>query len=585
MKKILLTWYGITDLRASLGIEYSDGPILSALKAENYTDVLILGYTNKEKENLEPNIFNNDLENAKINFANNKQTEVWNFINTYSNTDIAHNNFINWIKCELKKDKRNTDVSFHSVELSHLNDTEGIYDIAVQALDIVASWKVEKEVFFYLSPGTPVMAFVWAFAALRQPNLRKNLLASPIANKKPEIVSLPQEWLDWHSKQISKQGTHIEDYDIVFHLFGEQRMPSLLGILQFQTKKHVFVNSQQYPAKIMKQFLGDSDFDELKVNPFDPSDVKDKILKYLQNISSHKNIGFNLTGGTKLMYAGALSACKKINATPFYFDIIHDKVIFLDDFKNQEIKPITSVETFITLHSNDLSISKKGHWKQIQNINLDRRAELTMHLWKYRSKISKLYRSIIPYVDDRQKFSIQKNNIQIGYTKGHDVTIEIENKVFTFSNWRDFPVYITGGWFEEYIYTQFKPLLQNQIIYDLRIGLEIAFKDKEKQNNSFGLSNLKNIVGDTYQELDIVFTDGKKLYIVECKAGNIKSDHIMKLQNITRYFGGLKGEGILASCFPPNSQVVKKKIVDSSNISLISGKNLNYEIENLFINQ
>jgi len=584
MKKILLTWYGITDLRASLGIEYSDGPVLSALKAGDYTDVLILGYTNKEKNNLEMNVFENDLENAKNNFTKNKQNEVWNFINSYSNTDIAHNNFINLIKYELKNNNKNTDVSFHSVELSHLNDTEGIYDIAVQALDIVASWDVDKEVFFYLSPGTPVMAFVWAFAALRQPNIKKNLLASPIANKEPEIVSLPQEWLDWHSKQISQQGTHIEEYDIVFHLFGEQRMPSLLGILQFQTKKHVFVNSQQYPAKIMKQFLGDSNFDELKVNPFDPSDVKEKILKYLENESSDKSIGFNLTGGTKLMYAGALSACKKINATPFYFDIIHDKVIFLDDFRTQDIKPITSVETFITLNSNDLSISKKGLWNQIQNINQEKRKELTIFLWRYRSKISKLYRSIIPYVDDKKNFSIYKNNIQIEYTKDYDVTIEIENKIFTFSNWRDFPVYITGGWFEEYIYIQFEPLLQNKIIYDLRIGLEIAFKDKGIQKNAFGLSNLKNIVGDTYQELDIVFTDGKKLYIVECKAGNIKSDYIMKLQNITRYFGGLKGEGILAACFPPNSKVVKKKIADSSNISLISGKNLNYEIENIFVN-
>ncbi len=83
MKKILLTWYGITDLRASLCIEYSDGPILSALKAENYTDVLILGYTNKDKENIEKNIFENELKKAQSDFTNNNQTKVWNFINTY----------------------------------------------------------------------------------------------------------------------------------------------------------------------------------------------------------------------------------------------------------------------------------------------------------------------------------------------------------------------------------------------------------------------------------------------------------------------------------------------------------------------
>ena len=49
MKKYLLTWYGITDLRAAMGLEKSDGPVLGALRAGNYTDVCILAYTNKEK--------------------------------------------------------------------------------------------------------------------------------------------------------------------------------------------------------------------------------------------------------------------------------------------------------------------------------------------------------------------------------------------------------------------------------------------------------------------------------------------------------------------------------------------------------
>ena len=446
MKKILLTWYGITDLKASFGTEYSNGPILSALTSEEYTDVLILGYTNKEKNNISKEDFTLELLEAQNAFNDNKQSDVWSFINKYSSTDFAHNHFITRIKQQLKNKKVKTEVSFHSVELTHLNDTEGIYNIAVEVLDIVASWEVEKEIFFYLSPGTPVMAFVWAFAALRHPNLDKKLLASPVINKKPEIVFLPKEWLEWHSKSINERGEHIEEYDIIFHLFGEQRMPSLLGILQFQTKKHIFLNSKQYPANIMKPFLNGSEFAELSVEPFDPLDTKDKILQYLQNVPAHAKIGFNLTGGTKLMYAGALSACKKIDATPFYFDIIHDKLIFLDDFKTKNIKPITSVETFITLHSDNLYVAKKGYWNDIQNININNRAELTNFLWEFRSKIAKLYMSIVPYVADRRKFSIQKNNISIIFFSNYNVEITIEGKKFSFENWKDFPIYITGGW-------------------------------------------------------------------------------------------------------------------------------------------
>ena len=124
MKKILLTWYGITDLKASFGTEYSNGPILSALTSEEYTDILILGYTNKEKNNLEEKNFTSELLEAQNAFKENKQFDVWNFINKYSNTDLAHNHFVTWIKQKLKSEEIKTGVNIHTVELTHLNDTE-----------------------------------------------------------------------------------------------------------------------------------------------------------------------------------------------------------------------------------------------------------------------------------------------------------------------------------------------------------------------------------------------------------------------------------------------------------------------------
>ncbi len=37
MKHYLLTWYGMTDLCAVLGIEDTQGPVLSALKTGEYS--------------------------------------------------------------------------------------------------------------------------------------------------------------------------------------------------------------------------------------------------------------------------------------------------------------------------------------------------------------------------------------------------------------------------------------------------------------------------------------------------------------------------------------------------------------------
>ncbi len=50
MRELLLTWYGITDLRASLGFDAGDGPIVGALKAHPYTGVVVLGYVKPEDE-------------------------------------------------------------------------------------------------------------------------------------------------------------------------------------------------------------------------------------------------------------------------------------------------------------------------------------------------------------------------------------------------------------------------------------------------------------------------------------------------------------------------------------------------------
>jgi len=92
---------------------------------------------------------------------------------------------------------------------------------------------------------------------------------------------------------------------------------------------------------------------------------------------------------------------------------------------------------------------------------------------------------------------------------------------------------------------------------------------------------LSTLFGDTYQELDITFTDGKRLYVIECKAGYVTSEHIMKLQNIIRYFGGIEGRGVLVSCFPPSNAVVRKKIADSKNLQAISGDNIIKQIKSI----
>jgi len=578
MNKYLMTWYGMTDFRASLGLEQTTGPVLGALLAEDYTDVVILGFTHPDKIENKADEFQQkiaDVEGSDLAAARQ-------FIDLFSNTEDAHNHFKQWLKRQLRDAGKKVDVRFHPVGLTHLNDTEGIYEAATQSLNEVAASEGEKLVTLYLSPGTPVMAFVWAFAALRHPTLKKRLITSSQPERPPERIVLPNEWLEWHGRQVRTTNAESDQYDAIFHLFGEQRMPNLLGVIQFSSRKHIFVNSVQFPADVMKQFLGEAEYGEIAVDPYDPENVRSTILDLISQMPADANIGFNLTGGTKLMYAGALAACRKVNATPFYFNSRNNQVVYLNDFKSVETKLIPSIETFIQLNGNNLFISKAGHWADIPGIESQDRKSLTNELWQARSKISRLYGELSRYNVSFQPFEVNKGNIYAKLSKDKSAKISIGTKHFEFKEWPDFAKYLSGRWFEEYTFMKLQPLVNAGLIKDMRICLEVSFKEDgaNKSSSSFS-AQLSNLFGAPYQELDITFTNGRRLYVIECKAGDVKSEHVMKLQNIVRYFGGIEGRAVLASCFSPKNKVVRKKIDDSKNLQSVSGKSLFRQLEEM----
>lgn len=578
MRKYLLTWYGITDFRASLGLEHehATGPVLGALLAEDYTDLILLGFTHPDKTEIKAHVFQQRL----VEMESVKPGASRQFINTISNTIEAHNHFNQWLENQLHYAGKKVEVRFHSVLLKHLNDTEGIYEAAIQSLSAVAVSEGEKLVTLYLSPGTPVMAFVWAFAALRHPNLKKRLIASSQPELPPENIVLPNEWLEWHGRQVRTTNADFDQYDVIFHLFGEQRIPNLLGVIQFSSRKHIFVNSALFPADVMKQFLGEAEYGQITVDPYDPENVRSIILDMIAKMPSTTRIGFNLTGGTKLMYAGALAACRKVNATPFYFNSRNNQVLFLNDFHSVDTKQIQSVETFIQLNGNNLFISKAGHWADIPGIESPERKRLTSELWQARSKISRLYRELSRYNDGFQPFELRKGDVYTKLSKDKSAKISLGSRHFEFKEWPDFAKYLCGGWFEEYTFIRLQPLVDAGLIKDMRIGLQVAFKEDSHENNSVSIQEqISNILGDTYQEFDITLTDGRRLYIIECKAGAVKTEHVMKIHNIIRYFGGIEGRAILASCFCPNNRVVKKKIDDSKNLKSVSGTNLFKQLE------
>lgn len=549
MRKFLLTWYGITDFRASLGLETTEGPIAAALAAETYSDVVILCYTRSDNDSSECRELRDSFATELAAIRDAGQHSGWDasrrFVSQYANTSVANEHFAGWLRAKFEKPDGSVQISFKSETLRELNDTEGIYACATRALDLVAQEPGDKLVTLYLSPGTPVMAFVWAIAALAHPMLKKRLIASPVIGKPPATVSLPAEWLERHGIAQNARLAPNEPFNVTFHLFGEQRMPALLGIRQFESRRHVFVNSKEYPAACMKPFL-DDEFDELPVNPWDASDVREQIIQYAERLPSKVRIAINLTGGTKLMFAGALAAARAIGAVPYYFDSRNQRVIFVDDFHSETLKPIESVETFLLLHGDGLKLSKTGETAAFS----PDRCFLTETLWKKSGKLADRYPAILPFRNTTDPFRIDAAGFIFTLDADRVATVVGSGVNLRFDNWPDFANYLTGGWFEEYVSLQLKPYENAGVITDVRLNVELDI--------SHSSDSTAHRLNSTYNEFDILFTDGYSLYIVECKAGNVTQEQVMKLQNLVRFYGGVGGRGVVASCFKPGATAAKK---------------------------
>ena len=176
-------------------------------------------------------------------------------VDAFSNTPEGHALFRDWLRARIREHDLGVAIRMVPKELASLNDAKGIYDAAAEALDVVLAVDGEKELSLYLSPGTPVMAFTWAFVSLVNPELALRVIVCPDPRRPPVEVRLPYEILDPSSRK-RRRADPVRDggFDTVFHLFGEQRLPSLLGVLQFPSRRHVFVTSARYPAGCMQRF-------------------------------------------------------------------------------------------------------------------------------------------------------------------------------------------------------------------------------------------------------------------------------------------------------------------------------------------
>ncbi|MUU25600.1 DNA methyltransferase [Helicobacter pylori] len=188
------------------------------------------------------------------------------------------------------------------------------------------------------------------------------------------------------------------------------------------------------------------------------------------------------------------------------------------------------------------------------DIAFGKHAALSNLLYEHRSRIIPLYQRINNSYSKDKTTKICDNNLKLLY-KDHQVCVNIDGKEMKLKyseNEDDFRKYIIGGWFEEYIYFELLDLLDKQVIYDLRLNMRLSVESMtDTQRNERPI----------YAELDMAFSDGKNLYIIECKSGGLKDKGVLaNLSTNAQIFGGANAKCILISSDDHLGQNIQEKI-------------------------
>ena len=98
---------------------------------------------------------------------------------------------------------------------------------------------------------------------------------------------------------------------------------------------------------------------------------------------------------------------------------------------------------------------------------------------------------------------------------------------------------MTGGWFEEYIYYKIQRYINPQ---DIKLGVLIKRTENRNQN-----------------DLDVVFTSGNKLFVIECKTGisgvGMFHETVYKATAIKEAVLGLSANTFIVSLTPEDTDL------------------------------
>lgn len=288
----------------------------------------------------------------------------------------------------------------------------------------------------------------------------------------------------------------------IVSIISEQTIPNYLFVKEmYQTgDKLMFISSEKMKDRIkwIEDVLG-AEY---------PHDSKQVILENEENWSSmtaqiesalikDDEYLVNLTGGTKYMALAIQSVFMNHNSSFYYIPYPQNIILSNDDKKSIPIKYRVTVDEYTRLYNQLLRkphntyATEEDNYKFFEwftkNITSDDN-DIIAKLRNYRDE----KKVIISDLENKEDEEGKKKKPRVDGLFAFLTKISFKNNgILTKTQIQ----YLTGGWFEEYVYYRIKNELNPK---------DIILGPKTQSTNN---------------DLDVVFTLGNKLYVIECKTG------------------------------------------------------------------
>lgn len=226
-------------------------------------------------------------------------------------------------------------------------------------------------------------------------------------------------------------------------------------------------------------------------------DIDDKLVTHL-TFEDDDELLVNITGGTKIMSLAVYNFFTRSGSGDiFYIPIGKNEIKHIFPLRKNRVSEITNRVNLLE-YLTAYGVKVKDSSFQSKNT-----------LLKTKEETSNLFKS---FLSDRDKMFKAAETIRNAKLRGKKIVKENQPDFFEVANifnevgvnWvneneisKDETKYITGEWFEEYVYPRIKEWL-----------------GKGDEEIALGLQLLKN---DTPNEYDIMFTHNNALYVIECK--------------------------------------------------------------------